>query len=87
MIAVGIVSAVAASLALYMLQARRHTPISQKEARMLWKLHKQNDKCESRKWRLQTDKKGEVIGFECQCGYNYQQTRPLVYQPIEATAT
>ena len=86
MIAVGIVSTVAASLALYLLQAHRSTPISEKEADMLWKLHKQNDRCNSHKWHLSKGEKGEILGFECQCGYQYSQKRPLVYQaPSAAT--
>jgi hypothetical protein len=75
---IGIVCTVAVAAALYLLKAKRNAPITRKEAEILWKLHKQNQRCTSHKWQPQNRKNGQITGFQCQCGYRYTQKRPLL---------
>jgi hypothetical protein len=64
----------------YFTSAKHYFPITEKEAKILWKIHKQNVQCNARKWRK--IKRGvKTIGFECECGYKYIQKRPLVINP------
>lgn len=60
----------------YLTSAKHYAPLTVKEARLLWKIHKQNTQCNSRKWRgiRRGDK---IVGFECECGYKHVQKRPI----------
>ena len=61
----------------YLTSAKHYAPISFAEARMLWKIHKLNIKCNARKWR-EIRRGGKTVGFECECGYKHIQKRPIV---------
>lgn len=61
----------------YSTSAKNLAPITVKEAKLLWKIHKQNVSCQSRKWRI-IKRKNKIIGFECECGYKHIQKRPIV---------
>jgi len=61
----------------YFTLAKHYAPITPNEAKILWKIHKQNIECYARKWRR--IKRGDkIIGFECECGYKHIQKRPIV---------
>jgi len=61
----------------YFTSAKNYAPITSKEARILWKIHKRNILCGARKWR-EIKRGGRIIGFECECGYKHVQKRPIV---------
>jgi hypothetical protein len=61
----------------YFTLAKHYAPITFNEAKILWKIHKQNIRCNARKWRG-IKRQGKIIGFECGCGYKHIQKRPLV---------
>jgi hypothetical protein len=61
----------------YFTSAKNYAPITPNEARILWKIHKRNIRCDAKKWREIT-RKGKIIGFECGCGYKHIQKRPIV---------
>ena len=61
----------------YVTSAKKYAPITLKEARMLWKIHKRNIRCDATKWR-EIKRGGKTIGFECECGYKHVQRRPIV---------
>jgi len=61
----------------YFTKAKNYAPITLNEARLLWKIHKRNMRCTSNKWRS-IQRKGRIIGFECECGYKHIQKRPIV---------
>jgi len=61
----------------YFTLAKHYAPITINEARILWKIHKQNIRCAARKWR-EIKCGGKIIGFECECGYTHIQKRPIV---------
>jgi hypothetical protein len=64
----------------YATSAKHYFPITDKEAKILWKIHKQNINCNSTKWR-KIKRNNKIIGFACECGYEYIQKRPLVINP------
>lgn len=61
----------------YFASAKHYAPLTLKEARLLWKIHKQKAECDARKWR-EIRRKDKIVGFECECGYKYMQKRPIV---------
>jgi len=61
----------------YFTSAKHYAPITPKEARILWKIHKRNVQCVARKWRV-IKRGGKIIGIECKCGYKHIQKRPIV---------
>jgi hypothetical protein len=75
-------ASIAACAIIYAATAKCKVPLSTKEADILWKLHKQNTNCPSHKMHPQTTKKGEITGFQCQCGYKYAQQRPLMSRTL-----
>lgn len=60
----------------YFTMAKHYAPLNPEEAKMLWKIHRQNAKCQSTKWR-EIKKGGKIVGFECECGYRHIQKRPI----------
>jgi len=68
---------VAAYVAWYFASAKHYAPLTVEEVRVLWKIHKQNEQCNSGRW--QKIRKGrKIIGFKCGCGHKQVQKRPLV---------
>lgn len=61
----------------YFASAKHYAPLSLQETKTLWKMHRQDAQCESRKWR-EIRRRGEIIGFECGCGYKHVQKKPIV---------
>ena len=61
----------------YFTSAKHHVPLTGKEVRLLWKIHKNNTQCKSRKWH-EIRCRDEIVGFKCECGYKHVQKRPVV---------
>ncbi|MEM3696553.1 MAG: hypothetical protein QXQ94_03490 [Candidatus Bathyarchaeia archaeon] len=61
----------------YFTSAKHYAPLTPYEARLLWKIHKQDISCNGRKWQI-IKRGGEIIGFKCECGYKHIQKRPIV---------
>jgi len=64
--------------ALCLAAVKRDIPITPEDAKVIWTLHKKNGACKCRKWNLLKRKKGQVIGFQCECGYKYTQKKPII---------
>jgi hypothetical protein len=62
----------------YMVAVKRIEPITNDEARMLWKIHKKTSHCGGQKFQPVIRKGGKLKGFQCECGYNYTQRKPMV---------
>jgi hypothetical protein len=62
----------------WMLVVKRSEPITADEAKMLWKIHKKNAHCSGQKWEPLRRKGDRIEGFQCECGYQYEQKRPIV---------
>jgi hypothetical protein len=60
----------------YFTMAKHYAPLTQEEAIVLWKIHKQNANCHSTRWR-KIKPGGKIVGFECECGYRHIQKRPI----------
>jgi hypothetical protein len=72
----------AAYLIWYFTSAKNYAAITPKEAKMLWKIHKQNARCNGKRC-TEIKRKNKTIGFQCTCGYRHVQKRPIVYsKPI-----
>lgn len=56
--------------------ARRYIPMTRMEAEILWKIHRQEAKCNAKKWQA-VHRGKKIIGFECKCGYKHLQKRPM----------
>lgn len=61
----------------YFTSAKCSTPITTEEAKILWKIHRRDSGCRSKKWREMT-RHGKIVGFECSCGYKHVQRRPII---------
>lgn len=44
---------------------------------LTWKLHKHQANCKAPRIQSLLTKHGEVVGFQCECGYKFLQTRLL----------
>jgi len=73
--------------------SKRKVPISIEEAKVLWKIHKQDTNCSRHKWKPLAESNGKITGFKCECGYKYAQKglfltgRPKSLQMQEKTRT
>ncbi|MEM3704195.1 MAG: hypothetical protein QXX79_07260 [Candidatus Bathyarchaeia archaeon] len=56
----------------YFTSAKHYAPLTQNEARLLWKIHKQTTKCDSRAYR-EIHHGRKIVGFTCECGYKYMK--------------
>jgi hypothetical protein len=61
----------------YFTSAKNYAPLTPNEAKILWKIHKQNINCNGKKWQA-IKHHGKIIGFKCECGYKHTQKRPIV---------
>ena len=64
-------------IAYVLLSARHNVPMTKEEIETLWKFHKQTKCCKAKGWNELTKKK-KVIGYECQCGFQHIQKKPLI---------
>ena len=62
----------------YITSAKHYIFITKKYANVLWKIHKGNQMCKGIKWRAIMHKDGKIMGFKCDCGYTYSQTKPVL---------
>jgi hypothetical protein len=60
----------------YYISAKKYAPLTRKEVKILWKLHKQNVGCKAKKWD-EIRRKDKIIGFKCECGHKHVQKRPI----------
>jgi hypothetical protein len=69
----------------YLTSAKKHAIITFDDAKALWHIHKKNTNCTSYKWKPISHKSGKISGFECDCGFKYNQKRPLFYNKPKET--
>ncbi len=67
-----------AAVAVILATVKVSTPMTTKEAKVLWALHTKTYRCESHKWEPIMHNRNKIVGFRCACGYKYTQTRPLI---------
>ena len=69
--------ALGCAVAWFFLSAKRNQEITDKEAEMLWKSHKQFNNCSAEIFTNITKGK-KLIGFMCECGYEHKTERPII---------
>lgn len=57
---------------------KTYAPMTCKEARLLWKIHKKETGCNAEKMH-EIKHRNKIVGFRCECGYKHIQKRPIIY--------
>ena len=65
------------AIAWFLLSAKRVVPVTKEEAETLWKVHRQQAHCSSKKWK-EIVKSNKVVGFECECGHKHVQKKHII---------
>lgn len=65
----------------YFFIAKTVQPLTLDELALLWKMHKQQTGCNSSRIHSLIESKNEVVGFKCDCGYEFKQKR-LITQRV-----
>lgn len=69
--------ALGCAVAWFVLSAKTDKEITEEEAEILWKSHKQFAHCSAKKFvKIKRGKK--LIGYTCQCGHQKKQERPII---------
>jgi hypothetical protein len=65
----------------YFFIAKTVQPLTLDELALIWRLHKQQTGCTSSRIHSLLENNNEVVGFKCDCGYEFKQKR-LITQRI-----
>lgn len=61
----------------FLSKAKTYQPITLDELACAWKLHKREAGCNASQIHDLLIKKDQVVGFKCDCGYEWLQKRPI----------
>ena len=67
----------------YFFLAKTVQPLTLDDLALIWKLHKLHTGCKSRRIHSLLESKNEVIGFKCDCGYEFKQKRLITQRAIK----
>jgi hypothetical protein len=67
----------------YLFRAETLQPLTLDDLALTWRLHKQQTGCRASRIHSLISRDDEVVGFRCQCGYEFLQKR-LVTQKVRA---
>jgi len=59
----------------YFFEAKTFQPLNLDELALAWRLHKQQTGCTASRLNSLLARNNEVVGFRCECGYEFQQKR------------
>lgn len=65
----------------FLFRAKTYQPLNFDNLALQWKLHKQKTGCQAKLLQSLIKNNNEVIGFKCDCGYEFKQKR-LITQRI-----
>ena len=65
----------------YFCIAKTFQPLTLDDLALTWRLHKQQTGCAASRLHSLLTRNNEVVGFKCECGYEFQQTR-LITQKV-----
>jgi hypothetical protein len=65
----------------YFFSAKTVQPLTLDELALIWRLHKQQTGCKASRIHSLLERNNEVVGFKCDCGYEFKQKR-LITQKI-----
>ena len=82
-----LVSGFWAALVVYMLwyffKAKTVQPLTLDDLALTWKVHKQQSGCTSSRLHGSIKENDEIVGFSCDCGYEFVQKRLITQKPVE----
>ena len=65
----------------FLFRAKTYQPLTLDDLALQWKIHKQKTNCNAKILNSMIKRDGQIIGFKCQCGYEYIQKR-LITQRV-----
>jgi hypothetical protein len=67
----------------YFFKAKTVQSLTLDNLALTWKVHKQRDGCNASRIQSMIKENDEVIGFKCECGYEFVQKRLITQNPQE----
>ena len=67
----------------YLFKAKTVQPLTIDDLALTWRVHKQRDGCNASRISSMIKEDGEVVGFRCECGYEFVQKRLITQNPQE----
>lgn len=71
----------------FFFKAKTVQPLTLDDLALTWKVHKQQTGCTSSRIHGLIKENEEVIGFTCDCGYEFIQKRLITQRPVERNVT
>jgi hypothetical protein len=68
----------------YFFLAKTFQPLTLDDLALMWRLHKQQAGCKALRIHSLLERNHEVVGFRCECGFEFQQER-LITQKVGRT--
>jgi hypothetical protein len=65
----------------YFFLAKTFQPLTLDDLALIWQLHKQQTGCTASRIHSLLERNDKVVGFKCECGYEFQQKR-LITQRV-----
>lgn len=65
----------------YFFLAKTFQPLTLDDLALMWRLHKQQAGCRALQLHSLLERNGEIVGFRCECGFEFQQKR-LITQRV-----
>jgi len=67
----------------YFFKAKTVQPLTLDDLALTWRVHKQRDGCKASRIHSMIKENDEVVGFRCECGYEFIQKRLITQNPKE----
>jgi hypothetical protein len=67
----------------YFFKAKTVQPLTLDDLALTWRVHKQRDGCNASRIHGMIKENDEVVGFRCECGYEFVQKRLITQTPHE----
>ncbi len=71
----------------FVFKAKTVQPLTIDDLALTWKVHKQQSGCNSSRIHGLIKENDEIVGFKCDCGYEFIQKRLITQKPVEGIAT
>jgi hypothetical protein len=71
----------------FFFRAKTVQPLTIDDLALTWKVHKQQSGCNSSRIHGLIKENDEIVGFKCDCGYEFIQKRLITQKPVERIAT
>ncbi|MBN1244430.1 hypothetical protein JXA31_02415 [Candidatus Bathyarchaeota archaeon] len=67
----------------YFFLAKTVQPLTLDELALIWRLHKQQTGCKSSRIHSLLERNNDIVGFKCDCGYEFKQKRLITQRAIK----